>query len=107
VPYAQYRYRDDLFPSLPFRRTYDVLTEKLPEQADRTYVRLLHLAASRSEREVEAALVLLLEQQTVPTFDAVRDLVQPPGPVTVPTVSTPVLDFGVYDQLLVGGGRHG
>lgn len=106
--FAQYRYRDDLFPSLLFRRAYDTLTEAVPERADREYVRVLHLAASRSEAEVEAALVLLLEQPAVPTFDAVRELVQPPGPVAVPTVSAPVLDFGVYDQLLAaGGGRHG
>lgn len=105
--FAQYRYHDDLFPSLSFRRAYDALAAALPDRADRTYVRLLHLAASRSEVEVEAALVLLLEQHAVPTFDAVRDLVQPPGPVVLPVVSTPVLDFGVYDRLLVGGGRHG
>ncbi len=107
--FAQYRYRDDLFPSLTFRRAYDALTETAPARADREYVRVLHLAASRTEAEVEAALTLLLEQPSPPTFDAVRDLVRPPGPVVLPVVSTPVLDFGVYDRLLVGGGgaRHG
>lgn len=104
--FAQYRYRDDLFPTLTFRRAYDALGQAVPQRADREYVRLLHLAASRSEVAVEAALVLLLEQQAVPTFDTVRDLVQPPGPVAVPALSTPVLDFGVYDRLLVGGGSH-
>lgn len=110
--FAQYRYRDDLFPSLSFRRAYDALTAALPGRADREYVRLLHLAASRTEAEVEAALLLLLEQSLPPTFDAVRDLVQPPGPLVLPAVSTPVLDFGVYDRLLAvgagvarGGGR--
>jgi transcriptional regulator with XRE-family HTH domain len=104
--FAQYRYRDDLFPSLTFRRAYDVLGEVMPDRADREYVRLLHLAASRTETEVEAALALLLEQRLPPRFDAVRDLIRPPGPVAVPVVSTPVLDFGVYDRLLVGGGRR-
>jgi transcriptional regulator with XRE-family HTH domain len=107
--FAQYRYRDDLFPTLTFRRAYDALAAAAPGRADREYVRLLHLAASRSEVEVEAALSLLLEQQTTPTFDAVRDLVQPPGPVALPALSTPVLDFGVYDRLLAagtGGGHH-
>ena len=103
--FAQYRYRDDLFPTLTFRRAYDVLTAMAPARADREYVRVLHLAASRTEAEVEAALTLLLEQHTPPTFDAVRDLVRPPGPVRVPALSTPVLDFGVYDRLL-GGARH-
>lgn len=101
--FAQYRYRDDLFPTLTFRRAYDALTTATPAKADREYVRVLHLAARRSEAEVEAALVLLLEQQSLPTFDTVRDLVRPPGPVAVPALSTPVLDFGIYDRLLVGG----
>jgi hypothetical protein len=105
--FAQYRYRDDLFPSLTFRRAYDRLAETVPGRADREYVRVLHLAASRTEAEVEAALALLLEQHSPPTFDAVRDLVRPPGPVVFPALNTPVLDFGVYDRLLVGGARHG
>ena len=60
--FAHYRYRDDLFPTLTFRRAYDALAAARPERADREYVRLLHLAASTSESEVEAALTLLLEQ---------------------------------------------
>src|SRR5262245_2235239 len=72
--FAHYRYRYDLFPSLSFRRAYDVLQARAPERADRHYVRLLHLAASTSESDVETALGLLLEQHIVPTFDAVRDL---------------------------------
>jgi hypothetical protein len=105
--FAQYRYRDDLFPSLSFRRAYDALTTALPQRADREYVRLLPLAASRTEAEVEAALALLVEQGTIPTFDAVRELVRLPGPVALPVVRTPVLDFAIYDRLLAGGARDG
>ena len=43
--FAQYRYRDELFPSLLFRQAYDRLTEQWPQRADQQYVRLLHLAA--------------------------------------------------------------
>src|SRR5579864_1346376 len=98
--FAHYRYRDDLFPSLVFCRTYDVLRGHVPERADRHYVRLLHLAASTSESEVEAALTLLLEQRVVPTFDAVRDLARPPAAQPMPQLSQPVLDLSVYDRLL-------
>lgn len=104
--FAGYRYRDDLFPTLTFRRAYDALAAAVPGRADREYVRVLHLAASRSEAEVEAALALLLEQGATPTFDAARDLVQPPGPPAVPALTPPALDFGVYDRLLAGGGDH-
>ena len=98
--FAHYRYRDDLFPSLVFRRAYDALNTQTTERADRHYVRLLHLAASTSESEVEAGIALLLDQRVVPTFDAVRDLVRTPGEQQVPELSTPILDFDQYDRLL-------
>lgn len=101
--FAQYRYRDDLFPTLTFRRAYDALAGTT--RADREYVRVLHLAASTSESEVETALGLLLDQGTAPTFDAVRDLVRVPTPAVVPVLSVPNVDLDVYDRLLVGE-RH-
>ena len=98
--FAHYRYRDDLFPSLTFRRAYDALNGHAPERADRHYVRLLHLAASTSESEIETALGLLLDQHVVPTFDVVRDLTRPPAEQRVPQLSQPRLDLSVYDRLL-------
>lgn len=101
--FAAYRYRDDLFPVLVFRRAYDVLTERRPERADREYVRVLHLAATTSEAEVETALTLLLDAGTIPTFDAVRELVREPQsqPLALPQVNAPALDLGLYDRLLL------
>jgi hypothetical protein len=104
--FAHYRYRDDLFPSLVFRRAYDALRAHAPERADRHYVRLLHLAASTSESEIETAIGLLLDQRVLPTFDAVRDLVRPPSAQPVPQLGAPVLDLSMYDRLL-GHQAHG
>ncbi len=104
--FAQYRYRDERFPTLAFRRAYDALQRATPARADREYVRLLHLAASTSEAEVEAALVLLAEQGAVPTFDAARELVQPAAALALPTLTPAVLDLGVYDRLLATGEDH-
>ncbi len=101
--FANYRYREELFPSLAFRKAYDRLTEAVPQRADREYVRLLHLAASTSETEVEAAIGFLLAEGTLPVFDTVRDLVRPPC-TQVPQLSRAVLDLGVYDRL-IGGAR--
>lgn len=98
--FAAYRYRDDLFPTLAFRRAYDMLAERRPERADREYIRVLHLAATTSEAEVETALTLLLDVGTAPTFDAVRELVREPQPLRIPELSVPVLDLGIYDHLL-------
>jgi transcriptional regulator with XRE-family HTH domain len=103
--FAQYRYRDDLFPTLAFRQAYDRLVQATA-RADREYVRLLQLAAGTSESEVETALLLLAEQHLVPTFDAVRSLVQPAGPGTIPQLTPPVIDLSVYDQLLTVGASH-
>ena len=98
--FAAYRYRDDLFPSLVFRCAYDQLRQHCPGRADREYVRLLYLAASTAESEVEPALSLLLEADRVPTFDAVRDLVRLPQTLALPALTRPVLTLAPYDQLL-------
>jgi len=98
--FAQYRYHDDLFPSLAFRRTYDALCVGKPQRADRDYVRILHLAASTSEAEVELALGLLLDQGSPPSFDAVRDLVRAPVAARLPVLGPVVVDMAVYDRLL-------
>ena len=104
--FAHYRYRDDLFPSLTFRRAYDALCSHLPERADAHYVRLLHLAASTAESDVEVGLGLLLDQRSTPTFDAVRDLVRTPAEQHVPELSAPVLDLSPYDRLLTRSAAH-
>ncbi len=95
--FAHYRYREDLFPTLAFRRAYDALCKRLPPQADRHYVHVLHLAATTSEGEVETAISLLLENGQAPTFDAVHDLVHLPQ---VPVLGQVTVNLQAYDQLL-------
>src|SRR3989475_452184 len=98
--FAQYRYHDDLFPSLAFRRIYDALCVGKPQRADRDYVRILHLAASTFEAEVELALGLLLDQGSPPSFDAVRDLVRAPVAARLPVLGPVEINMAVYDRLL-------
>lgn len=105
--FSGYRYRDELFPSVTFRASYDALTKAHPASGDREYVRVLHLAASTSESDVEAALELVAEEGRLPTFDTVREIVREPGPVVVPALAAPKLDLGLYDVLLSAGARHG
>jgi len=104
--FAAYRYRDDLFPTTTFRLAYDRLTSRGVERADRDYVRLLHLAASTSESEVETALALLLEASMLPSFDAVRDLVHLPQCTEVLALSAPHLDLSPYDNLIPSRRTH-
>jgi hypothetical protein len=98
--FAAYQYRDELFPTTTFRLSYDRLVADWPKRANQEYVKVLHLAATTSEAEVETALSLLLEAGTIPTFAAVRDLVQLPGVQSVPQLHTPTLDLLPYDELI-------
>jgi hypothetical protein len=103
--FAAYRYRDDLFPTTTFRQAYDQLVSGAATRAHREYVRILHLAATTSEAEVETALQIVLEEHKLPSFVTVRDLVQVPSMRSVPTLSTPELNLGSYDQLIPSARR--
>ncbi len=95
--FAHYRYREAFYPTLTFRRAYDALCARQSARADREYLRVLYLAATTSEAEVEAALGLLLESGQVPCFDPVLGLVRHPQ---IPTVGLPPVNLAPYDQLL-------
>ena len=98
--FARYKYREELFPSLVFRRAYDALTEALSGwNADVEYLRLLHLAASTMEADVEAALEQMLQQRQVPRCEAVKALVAP-AQTEVPELAAYEVDLLSYDGLL-------
>lgn len=103
--FARYRYREDLFPSLVFRRTYDALVgEQVERVADLEYVRILHLAASTTQADVETALELALAAGTPFTSTTIRALVQP-STATVPEVTIGEPSSASYDRLLQAVGR--
>jgi hypothetical protein len=112
--FADYRYRRDLFPSSRFRLAYDVLRERQPERAAREYLRILHLAARRSESGVEAALGRLLEEGKPPSASAVEEELNRSDRDMSPTqVTVGSVDLASYDALLGGkeaddgDGEHG
>ena len=61
-----------MFPTGTFRLAYDALREWRGERADVDYVRILHLAATTMESEVDRALGLLLEAGTPFDYAAVQ-----------------------------------
>jgi hypothetical protein len=98
--FARYRYREELFPSETFRRTYDALRALRGERADVEYVRVLHLAASTLEGPVERALAALLEAGAPFDYAVVRDRVAPIRPA-IPALPVPrEPDLAAYDALL-------
>jgi hypothetical protein len=98
--FARYRYRDALFPTALFHRAYEALSADLPErQADLEYLRVLHLAASTMQCDVEAAVELLLADHRLPTVDAVRSLVVEREP-EVPVMKPLEVELESYDTLI-------
>ena len=98
--FRRYVYREALFPTLTFRRAYDVLAQRSEKWADLEYVRILHLAATTMECEVEAALVALLEAGEVPEYERVKARAAPMQALPVPEVRVDVPDLSAYDALL-------
>jgi len=101
--FRDYRYREDLFPTLNFRLAYDRLRESCSERrADIEYLRILKHAARTMECEVDAILADLCARCIVPRWDKVLELVPERRP-TVPDVAIPPVDLSGYDRLLIGG----
>jgi hypothetical protein len=99
--FARYRYREDLYPAVPFRRAYDALVRTHGERADVEYLRILHLAATAGEARVLAVLAAVLDQGGRFDYVTVQAQVAPPV-LTVPVIHIPAPDLTVYDALRAG-----
>jgi transposase len=99
--FRRYVFREALFPTLEFRRTYDALVADGPSQADLQYVRILHLAASDGEEAVRSVLEGLLARGASPTYELVRAEVRGPrAPLGIPPMNITAPDLSIYDRLL-------
>jgi transposase len=58
--FANYRWREELFPGPVYRAAYDHLERAAPFEADRRYLKILKLAAEEGQTAVENALEHLL-----------------------------------------------
>lgn len=102
--FARYRYQRDLFPTLSFRRAYDCITKSgQSTKTDLEYLRILFLAATTMQSEVQEALDLLLEHGERITVDAVKELVSPAA-TTVPQLRPYEPELASYNALLSQGG---
>jgi hypothetical protein len=98
--FRDYRYRNDLFPSLVFRRAWEQLEHwQTPRKADLAYLRILRLAARTLESDVASALEQLLASRDRWDETDVERLIQP-EPIAVPQLSSGDVDLRHYDQLL-------
>jgi hypothetical protein len=101
--FAQYRYRDDLFPTTRFRIAYDALCARHTTlEASRQYLQILHLAAHESEIRVDAILERLLGTEATLSADRVKALLSAAAedrPLAARVQIAPV-DLTLYDHLL-------
>lgn len=100
--FARYRYREDLFPTVTFRRAYDAITHGEPSTStDLAYLRILHLAAATSEADVETAVAMMLDAKQVPEAEAIKDLIGAPRELAATqTMRALEVDLSSYDVLL-------
>jgi len=99
--FARYRYRDELFPTLAFRRAYDAISGEAPcRETDLEYLRVLHMAAATMETEVEACLDQMLGRGESITADAIRAGMDKVDEVSVPELAPYVPTLDGYDELL-------
>jgi hypothetical protein len=98
--FRNYRYRDDLFPSLVFRQAWEQLGQwYAPRKADLIYLRVLSLAARTLESDVAGALAQLLVTKTRWNETNVEQLLEL-EPAPVPEIARGEVALDIYDQLL-------
>lgn len=95
--FSKYQFREDLFPTLWFRKAYDLL-HKRRANGDLEYLKLLQLAAFNGEQDVNVAIELLMGENELPTHIAVRELIERER--TVPEVLVLEPNLAQYDALL-------
>jgi hypothetical protein len=101
--FARYVYREDLYPTVTYRRAYDALVAQQPGRADQEYVRILYLASQEGEGRVEAALAQLLDGRRPLSEQAVRTwLGEATALAAAAGVDVPPVDLCSYDALLEG-----
>ncbi len=104
--FARYKYRNELFPTLTFRRAYDSLTAQgASRESDLAYLRILHLAAATMEADVEAALSAMLSAGEPIGVDELRKRIDKNEDVSVPEMVPYEASLEDYDELLQEVGR--
>ncbi len=100
--FANYVYREELFPTSRFRMAYDALREARPTRADKEYLGILYLAARQSETTVDEALRTLLASDRPVSRAAVEELIHRADEVPAVTeVTVTEVDLLGFDDLFL------
>lgn len=101
--FANYRYREEMFPSSTFRIAYDRMKDVHGSKTDKEYLKVLYLAASISESKVEGALILLIDLDEPITAEQVEKLISLDIEYDRSAdVLIDAVDLSSYDRVLLG-----
>jgi hypothetical protein len=99
--FENYRYREDLFPTIRFRIAYDLLKQTFAAaRASKEYLRILQYAARFSEAAVDSALGHLIREGELATLETVEHVVFSELEPELTEVRIEQVDLGSYDCLL-------
>jgi hypothetical protein len=99
--FKNYRYRNDMFPTIGYRICYDALKRQNPSRADKEYLKILHLASQTDEPGVERVINHLLGKDERISAEAITTLLD--GESELPSVRDVAIDqivLSTYDDLL-------
>jgi len=100
--FENYRYQESMFPSSSFRMSYDLLRKSLPaKKAVKEYLSVLNYSSKEGESKVNDALRMLIDKDSLPTFQSVKEIVESGQEISsITDVSVDAVNISVYDQLL-------
>jgi len=98
--FANYRYRESLFPTSRFRMAYDELALSIPASADKEYLKILQMAAMETEQGVDDALRFLMKNDKPVNADMVKELMQSGRIPPATEVRIQPVNLSSYDALL-------
>jgi hypothetical protein len=99
--FENYRYRDDLFPTIQFRIAYDLLKQAFSRaRASKEYLRILQYAARFSEAAVDSALGHLIREGELTTLETIEYVLFSELEPELTEVHIDQVDLASYDCLL-------
>jgi hypothetical protein len=101
--FANYKYRDSLFPDVIFRKTYDALVSLSPARGHKIYLQILHLAAMNGEKQVKEVLEKLLEREDILNVETVRSSLNI-REFSMPNVRVMDPNLAEYDEMIENTG---
>jgi len=101
--FENYRYKDDMFPTIRFRMAYDYLKDNKPGRANKEYLKILNLAAQETETGVDEALRRLFDEAKIISAEAVENILKSEKIiVTKRDVYVAETNLAGYDELITG-----